>query len=596
MHRNTLCLATLVAGVVLGACYRPPAVSGTVDSRPRLQGTDRQNLDSLLPALMAASDIPGMSIAVVRDGRVAWTGAFGVRSLATNARVDDNTVFDAASLTKPVFAYAVLRLADRGELDLDRPIAATLPNERMTHDARYQRITPRMVLAHSTGLPNWGGDTLSLTFEPGTDWGYSGEGYVWLADAVEKQTRLTLQQLLTREVFEPLGMHRSTVVWDSVLEENGSAYHSPWGDARPRQPPATGSRTANAAASLRTTARDYATFVAAVMDGRGLRPAMARQYLSVQNEAANAANYRARPADLRARIAWGLGWGLERGDDGIRFWHWGDNGDAKAFVIGDLARRDAVVYFANAQGGLAPAHAIVRAVLPARPYALEWLRYQRHDDHGFVARRALVHAGLSSDTGVSSVARAYARQRDSMQAAMTPALIQSAAVALGSRRSVASADTLLALAMRDFPDTASLWLDRGELHLRAGDPGRALPFYERAARMAPADSSALARVRWAKEMITARKQPVDMDERTLGRYVGVYGPRVITLEDGRLHYQRGSGRKTALIPMTDNTFSLEGNPTFRVRFIAEPGTAAHRIVGLYHDGSEDGHARSARPE
>ena len=590
MNRRIHSLATLVACVSVAACSSQPVVQPS----PTLQSADPgATLDSLVPAVMAAGDVPGVSIAVVRNGVVDWTGAFGVRSLASGAPVDSNTVFDAASLTKPVFAYAVLRLADRGVIDLDKPIADIRPNDRMKADARYLRITPRMVLAHATGLPNWGGDTLPIAFDPGTDWGYSGEGYVWLSEAVERATGMTLEDVMRREVFEPLGMRHSTFIWNATLEANGSAYHPQFGSARARQPAGPDGRAANAAASLRTTAGDYATFLAAVLAGQGLRPAMARQYLSVQNEAVNAANYRTRPAELRARIAWGLGWGLERRDDRVLFWHWGDNGDAKAFALGDQQTRTAVVYFANSSSGLSIAQAIASAVIPGDAHSLAWLRYEQHDDDRFIARRELVRAGLQAkDNASAAVARAYGAQRSVRASAMTPNLLQSAAVVLGSQRAVDAADTLLALAMRDYPDSVSLAIDRGELHLRASNPAAAIPHFDRAARLAPSDSGARARLEWSTGMVAALTKPAEVDDAVLRRYVGVYGPRTVTFENGRLHYQRGSGRKAVLTPMSEDTFLVEGIPTFRLRFVAEPGAPASRVIGMYHDGTRDGNTRT----
>ena len=83
----------------------------------------------------------------------------------------------SASLSKPVFAYAALRLNERGVFDLDTPLAEYLPYERLIDESRYRQITARMVMSHSTGLPNWGGDRLNLNADPGTAWGYSGEGF-----------------------------------------------------------------------------------------------------------------------------------------------------------------------------------------------------------------------------------------------------------------------------------------------------------------------------------------------------------------------------------------------------------------------------------
>ncbi len=226
-----------------------------------------QDLDVRLPSLMEKGNVPGLSIAVLRDGRLAWSGAFGVRSTETGERVDAQTVFEAASLSKPVFAYAVLRLAERGAFDLDTPLADILPYERLDHEPRYRQITARMVLSHSTGLPNWGGERLDLTFDPGTAWGYSGEGFVYLQKAVEHLTGLTLDALARREVFEPLGMTRSSYVWQDAFAGNAVARHSPQGEVEPIRQATEG----NAAASLLTTAEDYARFLAAIVQSEGLR-------------------------------------------------------------------------------------------------------------------------------------------------------------------------------------------------------------------------------------------------------------------------------------------------------------------------------------
>ena len=109
---------------------------------------------------MEQSGVPGLSAALVLDGELAWSGAFGIRDTATGDPVTSSTMFQAASLTKQVFAYTVLRLADRGVIDLDASLADYLPYARLEHDDRYRRITARLVLSHSTGLAQLGrGDT-----------------------------------------------------------------------------------------------------------------------------------------------------------------------------------------------------------------------------------------------------------------------------------------------------------------------------------------------------------------------------------------------------------------------------------------------------
>src|SRR5712692_9158601 len=121
--------------------------------------------------------------------------------------VDENTVFDGASLTKPVFAHAVLQLADQGHLSLDAPLGHYLPNY-IPNDDRASRISAKHVLSHSAGLPNWRNADFPLKtyFQPGDQFSYSGEGYLYLQKAIEAITGEKIHTLVERSVFQPFGM------------------------------------------------------------------------------------------------------------------------------------------------------------------------------------------------------------------------------------------------------------------------------------------------------------------------------------------------------------------------------------------------------
>ena len=244
--------------------------------RLSLDGPIRWPSARAIPGLMRVSDVPGLSMAVVQNGRVIWAGAFGTVNDSARTPLDAETIFEAASLSKPVFAYIVLRLVDRGEFDLDRPLFEMLAYPRLAHDERYKRITARMVLSHGTGLPNWGGEKLTLQFDPGTAYGYSGEGFVFLQKVIEHVTGRSLDELARREVFQPLGMTRSSFVWQERFAGN-AAYAKDW---LWNVAPVNRYAEANAAASLLTTATDYARFVAAVLTGRGLSPGRWREFLT----------------------------------------------------------------------------------------------------------------------------------------------------------------------------------------------------------------------------------------------------------------------------------------------------------------------------
>jgi CubicO group peptidase (beta-lactamase class C family) len=139
-----------------------------------------------VPRLMAQYKVPGVSIAVVHDAQIVWWGGFGLADMATKAPVDNDTVFEAGSTSKPVFAYAALKLCEKGVIGLDTPLTKYAPESFLTGDARFELITPRHILSHSSGLQNWrsGDKPLQIHFAPGSQYMYSGEGYYYLQSAI----------------------------------------------------------------------------------------------------------------------------------------------------------------------------------------------------------------------------------------------------------------------------------------------------------------------------------------------------------------------------------------------------------------------------
>src|SRR5687768_1423596 len=169
-----------------------------------INAAPRSTVDPLISRLMRDGEVPGLSIVVIQRGQIAWQHAYGV---------NDRTVFEAASLGKPVFAHAVMKLVDRGVLSLDVPLHQYMPEP--VSDERMKTITARMVLTHRTGFQNevMPGQTLTLQFTPGERFGYSGAGFLYLERVVEHLTGKELPLLMQQLVFKPLGMRDSGYVW-----------------------------------------------------------------------------------------------------------------------------------------------------------------------------------------------------------------------------------------------------------------------------------------------------------------------------------------------------------------------------------------------
>jgi CubicO group peptidase (beta-lactamase class C family) len=136
--------------------------------------TSVADLEKRIPQLMTELRVPGTSISIVSGGRIAWRRSFGIRDHASGAPVDDDTIFEAQSMSKPVFAYRVLKLAEQGVLDLDAPLTKYAPELFLQGDSRLELITARRVLSHTAGFPNWRTreDPLRINFTPGEKWSY----------------------------------------------------------------------------------------------------------------------------------------------------------------------------------------------------------------------------------------------------------------------------------------------------------------------------------------------------------------------------------------------------------------------------------------
>ena len=332
--------------------------------------------DAGLPQLMNEALVPGASLAIIRGGRIAEVVSCGVRHSRSPLSVDENTVFDAASLSKPIFAQVVLQLVDQGQLTLDTLLVDQLAGY-IANDPRASSISVAHALSHSSGLPNWRSleHPLRTYFSPGERFSYSGEGFLYLQRVVEAVTGEPLEGLAQKLVFEPLGMTRSSFVWERRFEANRAYGHDVFGT------PALGNKPgeANAAWSLQTCAVDYARFLIGALEGTRLRPATTQLALAprIQVKHRGIESLGLSPEVATTGVAWGLGWGLEPGAG--TFFHWGANGPFTAFTIGSLQDRSAFVIFTNGASGLSIMPEIVAHFSSGERPSLVWLDFIPHE-------------------------------------------------------------------------------------------------------------------------------------------------------------------------------------------------------------------------
>lgn len=330
-----------------------------------------------LEASMAKLAINGISVGYINGDDVSEM-QIGTSDLGL--KVQPRTQFAAASLSKPVFAYLVLKLAQAGKIDLDKSLAEMSGKDgawsKRVQAGGLSQITPRMILEHRTGLPITAPDegVVNFQFEPGTKYGYSGIGIQCLQEAVEKETKESLEQLAKEYVFNPLKMTNTT-----FADTNGNHI---------------------AANSLRTTASDYTRFIQAWMNDETLMAAFqfdqdftmkkdpwAVGLQSLSNEAID--QKAIKDSDLE-RLSWGLGIGLQKNPDGsITAFHSGDMNNWRALVAFNITHKTGVVLFANSPNGLGVAEDITSKTVPLEPglnYLFQKYGFEREFKAGWQER------------------------------------------------------------------------------------------------------------------------------------------------------------------------------------------------------------------
>ena len=455
-------------------CALPPLLSSA-------QGT---SFDEFFQALIEEEEIPGLSVAVVEDGGITYSGALGVKSFDTRELVNESTIFAAASLSKPVFAYAVLQLVEEGKLDLDKPLYKYLEYPDIAHDERYKQITARMVLSHSSGFPNWRNGQLNILFTPSERFRYSGEGFVYLMRVVEHITQMPLNDFMEERVFDPLGMAHTSYVWKEAFEENFAVPHDDLGFPVSKYRPEEG----NAAHSLQTTAADYAKFLLAMLQPQGLKASTVELMLSPVVEVAPSSSG---PAPKSPEISWGLGWGLQGTSKEKAFWHWGDNNTFRCFVIAYPDKGKGVVYFTNSNLGLRITPKIVERVLGERCPAWEWLGYEREDAPWQLLFKAILEKGYGR--AIPPFLEKNGRQLDT--ARINEWQMNQIGYRLMERHRYEDAQKVFYANMQAFPKSANTYDSYAEAHLRTGDFETARKYYSKALELDPQNAVAESIVR-----------------------------------------------------------------------------------------------------
>lgn len=438
-------------------------------------------LSAAIPDLMDRGMVPGLSVALIQNSRIVWSRGFGVRNAATKEPVDEHTVFEAASLTKPVVAYAALKLADQGKLDLDAPLSRYLPAPYIDGDPRLDQVTARRVLSHNSGFPNWrpDGKPLVIHFTPGERFSYSGEGFVYLGQVMERITGVLLDRFVAQTVFEPLGMKESSLVWEKQFDLQTATGHTEAGIPIPKRKPLKH----NAAASMHTTATDYARFMIAVINGTGLKPATARAMVGTQMKVdKGCSNCIGRPVTQPSdTISWGLGVGLQHTTAGDSFWHWGDNGAFRCMMVAYPASKQGMIIFTNSGNGLSIAPHIAKLAMREPQPAFAWVNYASYDSLPFTLFQTIRKEGIDAGIALYRNARTTITERD----------MNTLGYRLLGAKKIQEAIAIFKLNVEAHPKSANVYDSLGEAYMTNGDKELAIKNYEMSVQLNPANTDGI---------------------------------------------------------------------------------------------------------
>jgi CubicO group peptidase (beta-lactamase class C family) len=343
-------------------------------------------IDALAEHARVESATPGLALALIDNGKVAYVAAYGVAAKTPAPRaLHTDTVMYGASLTKAVFADLVMQMVDEGRLNLDQPIAQLLPKplpdydkyKELAGDDRWKALTPRMLLTHSSGFANFRflepGERLRFHFQPGARYAYSGEGINLLQFAIEHGLGLDVGEEMQRRIFQPLGMSRTSLNWREAFASDVSEGFDDKGVQLPHQKRGG----VRAAGSMDTTIADLSRWTAAVVSGWGLTPSSATEMWRGQLPITGAHQFPTLvegPNATRDRVhlSAALGWGAFDGPQGPAVYKGGHDDQTDNKLICLKRSKRCVLMLTNSGVGARLFPSLVKALLGETGVPWEW--------------------------------------------------------------------------------------------------------------------------------------------------------------------------------------------------------------------------------
>jgi CubicO group peptidase (beta-lactamase class C family) len=304
-------------------------------SKSETTGTFQTEMEKLL----IKEKVPALGLGIIENGKLKNIQVFG--NLDGETPASYNSIFKVASLTKPITALVTLKLINAGKLSLDEPLDKYWKDPDLKNDQRTKKLTPRIILSHQTGFPNWRylneNKTLTFTFEPGTKFQYSGEGFEYLRKALEKKFGKKLEELADDLIFKPLKMNDTHFWWDNLMDENRYVKNF---DKDGKELETVKYYKANASANLLTTVEDYGNFLTYVLNGANLSTSLFEEMTKNQ-------------VKLKDNDYFGLGWQKLTGftNDEFALIHTGKDPGVNTLAIIFPKSKNGYLIFTNGDNG-----------------------------------------------------------------------------------------------------------------------------------------------------------------------------------------------------------------------------------------------------
>lgn len=350
--------------------------------------------DAYAAKTLQAAHVTGAEIAVINQGKLVWSAAFGMRRKDPPLPMDRDTTLWAASITKSIFATYVMQLVERGEFSLDKPIAQQLDKPLNQYDAyketaadlvrdpAWPLVTPRMLLSHSSGLANFAtiepDKKMHLRFKPGTQFLYSGEGINLVQFVIEQKKQKPLDELMQDAIFSPLHMTRTGIIYRKDFEADVADRY----DLKENFRAQTKRFPARAAGSMTTSAEDLARFTTALLNNELIRASTRAQMFKPVLIIDSKHQFPLRPDEgnsaeaEEAGVAYGVGWGLlTQTRYGMAFFKEGHGDGAQNYMICFEKQKSCMILLTNSDNGELAFRPLLETILGDTATPWEWEGY-----------------------------------------------------------------------------------------------------------------------------------------------------------------------------------------------------------------------------